>query len=153
MIQVKPRLIIKSWSVSNSPDAEGNLVNITARPPGLGAWIMDLIGIGVTSQITASPGFVTLTGASLMGRSSTAFATKRVSGVVWGDSRPAWAIPLIPLCGLGLLFLFFYKSLKIGFTVSNTEYSLHLAEGSVDGVKIDGAEIARAAGVIQATMS
>ena len=153
MLQLKPRLVIKSWSVSSTPDADGNLVNITARPPGLGAWLMDLIGIGTTSQITVSQGFMNFTEASLMGSASTAYSTKKLSGVVWGDSRPAWAIPLIIFCGLGLLFLFFYKSLKIGCTVSNAEYSLHLAEGTVDGVKIDGAEIARAAAIIQSAIN
>ena len=37
--------VISQWHASNTPDNEGNLVNIRGRQPGIFNWILSILGV------------------------------------------------------------------------------------------------------------
>ena len=45
-------LVIKQWSATATPDSDGVFIHIAGRESGLLSWLLSLIGVDPTTEIT-----------------------------------------------------------------------------------------------------
>ncbi len=155
-------LVIKKWVANTVADSDGNLVHIEARPAGIVAWAMDMLGMGVTSRLLVSDRTVTYENSSWTGHANVTFTTDKITGVVHGTSKPfREALVLGFALGvrtfgvgaiIGVIYYLMSKSLTVGVMVGNIEYSIPYKKTTVDGVELGKEQAAQVAAIILSRM-
>lgn len=143
-------LVIKKWSASRTPDANGNYVHLVGREAGLFAWLLSLLGIDPTTEIEIKDKLIVFTQGSLSGKQKRVIPMQSVCSAYYGYIKPWQAavvlgVLLMPFFFIGLLvgplYYFLNKELTVG-VVENSGWSGGFAfkRSVIEGQNIDEAQ-------------
>ncbi len=156
--------VIKSWSASDQPDADGNYVNIIGRAGGLVSWLLNLLDISPTVHMTVRADKIVFQKGSLEGSlhfltplentCSMFYALKRPlkEAVILGIVLGAATFFTFGILGIAIAILYYVlnKTLTIGFTDTGGRVSeIPFKRSVIEGQAIDEAEAARVCDIIQ----
>lgn len=82
--------VVKKWEVGLKPNARGNFLEISARPPGLISWTLGLMRIDSTASLYVCSRKLLFERSSLTGRTTDAIPLNKVVGVTFGHTRPVF---------------------------------------------------------------
>jgi len=137
--------VISQWHASNTPDNEGNLVNIRGRAPGIVSWILSVLGVEPKVHLKVDGKHVRFEQGSIGGSSTLVIQLCAVTSTIYGYTKP-WAQALGvfagitfaggPVCAMQLqsFGLGFIAAAGIGFVIASIYYSLkqEMSIGLVD---------------------
>ena len=156
--------VIKSWSASDQPDADGNYVNINGRAGGLVSWLLNLLDISPTVRLTVRADKIIFQKGSLEGSlhfltplenaCSMFYALKRPlkEAVILGIVLGAATFFTFGILGIAIAVLYYLlnKTLTIGFTdVGGRVSVIPFRRSVIEGQSIDEAEASRVCNIVQ----
>ncbi len=121
-------LVVKKWSASKTPDANGVYVRIEGRESGLLAWLLALIGIDAVTTVEIKENLVVFSQGSLEGKQHRIIPMASICSAGYGYVKPlkqaiALGAILAPFFGLGLIvgpvYYFLNKTLSV-FVIENS---------------------------------
>ncbi|MFY0530098.1 hypothetical protein ACN28I_45350 [Archangium gephyra] len=136
-------LVIKSWTATETPGADGIYVSIVGRQEGFFSWLLSVLGIDATTTLRVDRDTVYFEAGSLAGFQQRVIPLANLSSAYFGYAKP-WQVALVlgmmlmPLMGLGLivgpLYYFLNKTLSLGIienagVLSGIEFKRSVIEG------------------------
>lgn len=136
-------LVIKSWTVTEAPGADGIYVSIVGRQEGILSWLLSVMGIDATTTLRIDRETVYFEAGSLAGFQQRVIPLSSLSSAYFGYAKPwqtalAIGLMLAPVMGLGLivgpLYYFLNKTLSLGVienagVLSGIEFKRSVIEG------------------------
>lgn len=137
-------LAVKELTVNKNAQ-DGTHVRIVGRKSGLADWFLSLIGIDTTTVFEVYSDHIKFTEGNLSGRTTTVIPLSALSSSSSGYFKPLIyfliGIPLIPMFGLGFLFIIYYflhKTLVVTTTShSSAGAAIAFKRSVVEGVKVE----------------
>ena len=156
--------VIKSWSASDQPDANGHYVNINGRAGGLVSWLLNLLEISPTVSLIVRADKIVFEKGSLEGTIHSLIPLHNTCSMFYAFKRPLKeALILGCVLGAATFFLFgipgiaiaviYYvlnKTLTIGFTdIGGRAHEVPFKRSILEGQVIDEQQAARVCAIIQ----
>ncbi|OJT23957.1 hypothetical protein BO221_16355 [Archangium sp. Cb G35] len=136
-------LVIKSWTATETPGADGIYVSIVGRQEGFFSWLLSVLGIDATTTLRVDRDTVYFEAGSLAGFQQRVIPLANLSSAYFGYAKP-WQVAVaigVALGGffglgivLGLLYYFLNKTLSLGIiensgVLSGIEFKRSVIEG------------------------
>lgn len=147
-------LVIKSWKVDESA-ADGNLVKIVGREPGLISWLLSLVGIDATTTFVVTSEKIIYEQGSWQGQTKMIVPLRVVTRSYYGYTKP-WkeslaiavvaSFVLTALTGFGgifgpiagIVYYFLNKNISFGFVeMSAWSAGISFKRSVIEGQNID----------------
>lgn len=165
--------VIKSWKASNQPvDTQQNLVYIQGRADGIVSWLLSLMKIDPTVQLSVSAEQVKFSASSLSGSAHRIIPIENICSTYYGYHKPwmqalaiavfvsfaiiasrqaeYWLACLIGLV-LAIAYYFLSKTLTLGFVEnSGVVNTIAFKRSVIEGQNIDETSAAYVADLTQA---
>lgn len=116
-------LVVKSWSVSRTPDARGCYVHLQGREAGLLGWLLALIGLSPTTEVRVTADVLEFQDSSWSGQHTRFIPLRCLTQVTYGYHKP-WLtallitlilLPFIVGIVIGPLYYYLNRQLQVGF--------------------------------------
>jgi hypothetical protein len=155
-------LVIKSWSATEAPDADGSYITIVGRQEGLLSWLLSIMGIDATTTLRIDAETVYFEAGSLAGFQQRVIPLANLSSAYFGYTKP-WQTALVlgvvltSFFGLGLivgpLYYFLNKELSLGVVETSGVLSgIEFKRSVIEGQNINEHESRRVTAIIQRLM-
>jgi hypothetical protein len=171
-------LVVKGYYASNTPNANGNYVEIRARQPGFLAWILSLLKIDPTIVMLVTYNELVYQATTLAGYQKTLVTTGSISSSFYGYHRPirqtiyifaffvmlgffaersgsllAAFLLLVVGAGIAALYYAFNKHVQIGFSeVNGRDYAMVLKRSVIENVEINEDQMKFVADIISTVL-
>jgi len=156
--------VIKSWTAAETPNANGNYVHIAGRTSGFISWLLNLMGISPTIELTVTGDLISLRQGSWGGTVQYHTPLENLCTTCYGYTKP-WRQALIlgMIVGLatffllgipgllaGILYYFLNKITTVGYTDMGGRAShIHFKRSVIEGQKLDEDAASEVCRVIQ----
>jgi hypothetical protein len=101
--------VISQWQVSNTPDSEGNLVNIRGRQPGILNWILSLLGVEPKVHLKVDNKHVRFEQGSIGGSTTHVIQLSAVTSTLYGFTKPWKQTAAILVGSLYFAYIMLFK--------------------------------------------
>ena len=155
--------MIKSWSATETPGADGSYISIVGRQEGLVSWLLSLMGIDATTTLRIDRDTVYFEAGSLAGFQQRVIPLANLSSAYFGYTKPWQAavllgVMLMPLFFIGLivgpLYYILNKKLSLGvIEVSGVMSGIEFKRSVIEGQNINEVESRRVIAIIQNLMT